>query len=246
MEVLPGCLARRARVRDGLIVHSSIVRGSDSTAPTRSPRLPLASITESRPGLNNSHIRSPMGDPLQSSGGRGQSSITENDIWRRLFESQPGVPQTQRITYVGEAWHLSWVLHQKTGSAPLHFAGPIVDGSRETSPARRIGSAEVPLENPDPKNSRFTQTVSEIAGGNSQVASAIQVSIDAFVLPPEPIRDALIKAYFSHFHPFFPILNTERFESHLNSSMTMPSFSPDVPSCQPHRLETILKSFNCH
>lgn len=161
-----------------------------------------------------------MGDPLQSSGGRGQSSITENDIWRRLFESQPGVPQTQRITYVGEAWHLSWVLHQKTGSAPLHFAGPIVDGSRETSPARRIGSAEVPLENPDPKNSRFTQTVSEIAGGNSQVASAIQVSIDAFVLPPEPIRDALIKAYFSHFHPFFPILNTERFESHLNSSMT--------------------------
>jgi len=207
-----------------------------SMALTRSPRVTPASITQSLPyamfppstsqsGFNpnvpyTSQIRSPMDNHIQVSGGRRQSSITENDIWRRLFESQPGVPQTQRITYVGEAWHLSWVLHQKTGSAPLHFASPVVDDSPETLPGRGIGSADFPLDKPDPDNSCFTQMVSEIAGSNSQAAYAVQASIDAFAVPPAPIRDALIKAYFSRFHPFFPILSTERFESHLNSSMT--------------------------
>ncbi|KAF8417392.1 fungal-specific transcription factor domain-containing protein [Tirmania nivea] len=237
-----GRFESRDKVRSQSETQSLITPGEEepnrpqSMAFTQSPRLPPVSISQSLPcaivppgasqsGFHsdmpcNSHMRSPMDNHIQLGDTRRQSSITENDIWRRLFESQPGVPQTQRITYVGEAWHLSWVLHQKTGSTPLHFASPVVDGSPETPPARRIGSAGVPLDKPNLENSRTGQMVSEIARSNPQAASAVQASLDAFVFPPAPIQDALIKAYFSHFHPFFPILNKERFESHLNSSMT--------------------------
>lgn len=173
----------------------------------------------------NSHLRSSIHGNLQVGGSRKQSSIAENHIWRRLFESQPGVPQTQRITYVGEAWHLSWVLHQKTGSAPLHFSSPVVEDSPEPPPVRRITAAASGAPGiPSPGTSRVAQLVSAIMGGEGShaqaAAAAVQASIDAFVVPPAPIRDALIDAYFSHFHPFFPILSRERFQNHLNCSMT--------------------------
>jgi len=214
---------------------------SQSMALTQSPRLYPAPIPQnlqytvfpphsSPSGLYpnmpyDSHIRSPTDNHIQLSGpdATRRSLMPENHIWRRLLESQPGVPQTQRSTEEGEAWSLSWPLHQKTGGAPLHLASPVVGDSPDTPLVRQVGLADAPLDKP---SSHIAQMVSEIEGSNPRAAPAVQTSPDAIAVPPAPIRDALIEAYFSYFHPLFPILSKERFESHLNSSMTNMSPSP--------------------
>ncbi|KAI5800415.1 fungal-specific transcription factor domain-containing protein [Peziza echinospora] len=170
--------------------------------------------------------------------GNVSAGSSDNNVWRRLFDgAAAGVPQTTRVTYIGESWHLSWVLHQKTGSSPLHFHSPVQDDSPEMPPGGLVAAAATSKRlagnDSDVVNNSGPLDVRADAAATTRGGPSIELPIhpalppamyalkDAFTVPPPPIRDALIETYFDKFHPLFPLLSRPRFLSCLNSSFSL-------------------------
>ena len=111
------------------------------------------------------------------------------DVWTQLLgNSQTVVRDSGHITYVGESWTLSYVLHQ-TQTQPhanqLHFSPPVV---------------------------------SPLPGQPKVLATLDQLDLQrkgAFVLPSLEHQHEIIKIFFEFVYPAYPILHAHKFHGEV-------------------------------
>ncbi|KAI5782902.1 fungal-specific transcription factor domain-containing protein [Pyronema domesticum] len=188
---LPCSNCKHAGKGDCQFIESKRVRGARGRFESRdgisgSANSPTAAISSKRPFTPSEGM--PGGAPRKVR--RHSITGTDNEEWRRLLQNSASINRatTGPVTYLGESWHLSWVVQEQmkhsSDTKPLHLPTLMMQDDGDVY-------------------NRVNKELWEKG---------------AYVLPRHEVRDLLIAQYFEVCHPTYPILCKANFLNSLQTN----------------------------